>query len=116
MKNQELIEVLATILPEYRFKTNDNGVYDGIFGIKKLEPQSFRDSKKNLIMSNDRIIFISSEMYPSTDKNFRYAINYTKSRIRNYRSKNWSDYEFDKIFVSGKTDEILIDEIKRMFK
>ena len=113
MKKQELINALAEILPDY-VVFNDSTT-DSIYCIKQLEHQTFRDSKKILIKSENRVIFISSEMYPNTDKNFRYAINYTKSTIRKFRCKNWFDYELDKVFVSGKTDVILIDEIKRLF-
>ena len=115
MTNHELISELTKILPDYVFSGGNDCTTDCIFGVKQLAPRTFRDSKKNLIISNDRIIFISSEMYPNTDKNFRYAMNYTKSTIRNFRCKRWFGYELDKEFVSGRTDEILIDEIKRMF-
>ena len=114
MTNQELIAELKKILPDYVF-TGGDYTTDCIHGVKQLAPQTFRDSKKSLVKSENRVIFISSEMYPNTDKNFRYAMNYTKSKVRGYRCKNWFDYELDKEFVSGKTDEILIDEIKIMF-
>ena len=114
MTKQELINVLKVILPDYIFNDNDTTT-DCIHGVKKIAPRTFRDSKKNLVNSENRIIFISSEMYPNTDKNFRYAMNFTKSTIRGYRCKTWGDYELDKVFVSGKTDEILISEIKRLF-
>jgi hypothetical protein len=113
MKKQELINALSKILPNYVFNLDDTS--QCICGVKKLAPKIFRDSKKNLVKSENRKIFISSEMYPDTDKNFRYGLNYTQSVMRDYRSKNWHDYELDKVFVSGKTDEILIEEIKRLF-
>jgi hypothetical protein len=114
MIKQELINVLKVILPDYVFLNN----YDDsncIHLVKEIAPRTFRDSNKNLVKSENRVIFISCEMYPNTDKNFRYAMIYTKSRIRNYRCKYWVNYELDKVFVSGKTDEILISEIKRLF-
>jgi len=114
MTKQELINVLKVILPDYVFNGNDTTT-DSIFGVKQLAPRTFRDSKKNLVKSENRLIFISGEMYPNTDKNFRYALNFTKSTIRDYRCKYWYDYELDKVVVTGKTDEILISEIKRLF-
>lgn len=114
MKKQELIKALQVILPDYVFNINDDTT-DCIYGVKQLAPKTFRDSKKNLIKSENRIIFISSEMYPNTDKNFRYALNYTKSTIRGFRCKTWGDYELDKVFASGKTNEILLNEIKSLF-
>lgn len=113
MKKQELIKELQVILPGYVFNVDDTT--ESIYGVKQLEPKTFRDSKKNLVKSENRVIFISSEMYPNTDKNFRYALNYTKSTIRNYRCKDWYGYELDKVYVSGKTDELLISEIKSLF-
>ena len=80
MTNQELIAELKKILPDYVF-TGGDYTTDCIHGVKQLAPQTFRDSKKSLVKSENRVIFISSEMYPNTDKNFRYAMNYTKSKI-----------------------------------
>ncbi len=114
MKKQELINELQVILPDYVFNSNDDTT-DCIYGVKQLAPRTFRDSKKNLVKSENRVIFISSEMYPNTDKNFRYALNYTKSTMRDYRCKNWYGYELDKAYASGKTDELLISEIKSLF-
>lgn len=114
MKKQELINELQVILPDYVFNSNDDTT-DCIYGVKQLAPRTFRDSKNNLVKSENRIIFISSEMYPDTDKKFRYGLNYTKSTIRGFRCKTWGDYELDKVFASGKTDELLISEIKNLF-
>lgn len=114
MKKIELIEELAKILPEYEFTSDsDTG---SIFGVKKLEPRRFKKSiSKNNYITKDRVIFISGEMYPNTDENFRYAINYTQSKMRMYRCKKWYEHEYEKVFVSGKTDEELIQNIKEQF-
>lgn len=111
MTTIELKNKLVLILPEYEFTDSDGN----IFGTKKIKHRTFRDGKKNLVRSFDRTIFISSEMYPNTDKNFRYAINYTKSKMRNYRCNNWYESEYKKVFVSGKTEEMLLEEIKQNF-
>lgn len=111
MTDLNLRNKLSELLPDYKFST-----CDGIFGVMKLKNRMFRDSKKNLLKTQDRIIYVSSEMCPNTDKSFRYALNYTLSQKRNYRCKNWYEYEYKKIFVSGKTDEMLIDEITQKFQ
>lgn len=112
MTNLELSKELAKILPEYEFRT----ISDSIFGVKKLEPRRFKKSiSKNNYITKDRVIFISGEMYPNTDKNFRYAINYTQSKMRMYRCKKWTEHEYEKVFVSGKTNIELLENIKNSF-
>jgi len=114
MTNIELKNKLIELFPEYKF-TCDEKEFDCIHGVMELKPRTFRDGKKNLVKTRNRIIFVSSEMYPNTNRNFRYALNYTTSQIRMYRHKNWSDNEYKKAFASGKTDEILLGEIKMLF-
>ena len=115
MTTLELKNKLAEILPDYEFNEISFNT-DSIFGSKKQKPRMFRNEKKNSVKTKNRVIFVSGEMYPNTDRNFRYALNYTISEIRGYRCKYWSAYEYEKVFASGKTDEILIEEIKRLFK
>jgi len=110
MTNIELRNKLVELLPEYTFNEVKSDT-DCIFGVKKLEHKTFRDDKKNLIKSENRIIFVSSEMYPNTDKNFRYALNYTKSSIRHYHCRTWGEHEYKKVFVSGKTNNEIINKI-----
>jgi len=115
MTNLELKNKLAEMLPEYEFNLSGELESNCIHGVKKLDSRTFRDGKKRLCKTNDRVIFISSEMYPDTDKNFRYAMNYTHGTTRDYRCKNWYGLEYKKVFVSGKTDELLLEEIKNQF-
>jgi hypothetical protein len=115
MTNLDLKNKLAELLPDYKFDEINLNT-DCIYGVKQLENKTFRLSNKSLIQTRNRVIFVSSEMYPDTDRNFRYALNYTQSRVRGYRRRYWSDYEYEKVYVSGKTDEELINEIVQNFK
>jgi hypothetical protein len=114
MTNLELKNKLVELFPEYKFNDVNDETYS-IHGVLELKPRTFRDGKKNLVKTQNRIIFVSCEMYPNTDKNFRYALNYTTSQMRMYRCKNWLGNEYKKAFVSGKTDEILLSEMKMIF-
>jgi len=112
MKNLELRKEIAKILPDYKFSL----LFDSIFAVKELEEKRFKTSNtKNHFITTNRIIFISDEMYPGTDKNFRYAINYTKCKMRMYRCRTWFEHEYNKVYISGKTDEELIKKIQEQF-
>jgi hypothetical protein len=114
MTDLRLSKEIAKILPDYGVRKISLNC-DSVFGIKELEEKRFKIDNKSEIITGDRVIFISSEMYPGTDRNFRYAINYTKAKIRMYRCRTWNDIEYDKKYVSAKTDKELIEKIKEQF-
>ena len=114
MTDSELKKELAKILPNYKFSKTT--LIESIFGIKDVESKTFRDENKALIKTgSSRHIFISSVMYPNTPNSFRYAINSTKNEKRKYRHKYFNEYSYNKIFLSAKTDEELLQKIKESF-
>jgi hypothetical protein len=104
---------IIKILSDYDFNCNFG---KSIFGVKYFPQTTYRDKNKNLITTlGRRYVYISDEMYPNTDKNFRYAIIETPCNVRNYRCKRWNESVIDKVFTSGKTDEELIENIRNLF-
>jgi hypothetical protein len=114
-KTKDLKSKLVVLFPEYTFIHSDNIEGNSIFGVKTQEIKEYRNSEKSLIREGNRYIFVSSEMYPNTDRNFRYAIIETKGTIRPYRCKNTHEIDIDKRYASGVTDDKLLECIKDQF-
>ena len=115
MTNTELKNQIIKNFPEYEFLEDQKS--ESLFFTKNIKLKEYRDSTKNLVrIGRMRHIFISSEMYPNTDRNFKYAIIYTPSEMRLYKHKTWLDFEENKQYVSGKTNEELYDKIAKQFQ
>ena len=111
MTDQELVEKLRALFPEYEIELTREGY---IHGVKTSGIKEVRHSK-DLYRIGSRRLFISTFMYPGTDRNFKYSIIYTRSEHRKYRCRRWDDYELFKGFTSGKTNEELYDNITAHF-
>ena len=86
------------------------------FGSKKLQATEFRNRNKALVLNSGvRHFYVSSVMYHDNPnmESFRYMIIWTVAKLRPYRCKSFNDYELDKVFISGKTDEMLIENLYR---
>jgi len=116
MKNIET--QLKSLLGEFTFIDGEllEIAKRSFFGTKELQATEFRTRDKALVLNSGvRHFYVSSEMYrdnPSM-QSFRYMTVWTVAKIRPYRSKFFRDYEMDKVFLSGKTDEILIENLER---
>lgn len=109
---------LKNLLSEFTFSENETLEIAGksFFGTRKLQGSEFRNADKALVLNSGiRHFYVSSVMYKDYPRNqqFRYMIVWTVSKIRPYRCKTFRDYELDKVFISGKTDEILIENLER---
>ena len=115
MNTIEFKNKVAEILTDFDIDKSDSGC---IFGTKNNNStKMFRDNEKTLIKSTGiRHVFISSRMYPNTDKDFRYAMIYTIAKARGYRCKNWYKMELDKVFISDENDNVLLEKIRNEFK
>ncbi len=83
------------------------------FGTIKVEPKQFKDSGKNeYILGNAYNIFIAHMYEGEKDKEFFYVLIYRQSKRRNYRAKTFHDIEYNKIYASGKTVELIINNLK----
>ena len=109
---------LKSLLGEFAFSENETLEIAGksFFGTKKLEATEFRNRNKALVLNSGvRHFYVSSVMYQDNPnmESFRYMIIWTVAKFRPYRCKSFNDYELDKVFISGKTDEILIENLDR---
>ena len=115
MNTTEFKIKLAEILTDFNIDNNNNS--DCITATKNIDTKTFRDNEKTLIKSTGiRHVFISSRMYPNTDKDFRYGMIYTIANARGYRCKNWYKMELNKVFISDENDNTFLEKIKSEFK
>lgn len=108
---------LKSLLSEFTFSDDQAQEIAGksFFGTKNQQGFEFRNADKALVLNSGiRHFYLSSVMYKNYPRNqqFRYMIVWTVSKIRPYRCKTFRDYELDKVFISGKTDEILIGNLE----
>ena len=87
--------------------------FGSYFGTTVAEPYNIG---KNHFKPLYRSVYISSEMYPSTEKNFIYITSSIHGRMRLYRHRNWFDAEIGNIFASGKTLNEAIKKFEYNFK
>lgn len=100
------LKQLQAKLPLFTWTESDGNFFGTInqsLIIKRINKDIYKLSNVN--------IFISSQMYPKTDRDFRYAICYQRAEQRPYRCKNWSGFEYARIFVSAKDLEGIIVEL-----
>jgi hypothetical protein len=110
---------LRNLLPD--FKLSDALPTEDItnlsyFGTKQNTAKTYRTSDGTLIQdSGIRHFYVSSVMYKNnpTMESFRYMIIWTFATARQYRCKYFNKVELNKIFISGKTDELLLENLQR---
>ena len=110
---------LKTLLPDFKLSdplpTEDKNNLS-YFGTMHTTARTYRTSDGTLIQDMGiRHFYVSSEMYkdnPDMDS-FRYMIIWTFATARRYRCKYFNKVELNKIFISGKTDELLLENLKR---
>lgn len=81
----------------------------------KIKPEPYNTGKDKFVPSF-RTIYVSSEMYPGTDKNFIYITSNIHGKMRKYRTKNWYETEIANIYASGKTLKEAIEKFEHNFK
>lgn len=107
-----LFKELQKIMAGYEFLPTDN---DNYFGTKHIPVRKYRDEHRNLIITSGiRQFYVSSRTHGSDGIEFRYMIIWTKGIKRPYWGKSYFDVELDKVFLSGKTDEELIENLKKL--
>ena len=111
MTDQELVEKLRALFPEYELSLTEDGYVHG------HKPSKLKEVRygKDLYLIGDRRLFISTFMYPGTDRTFKYAIICTSSKYRKYRCRTWYDMELFKGYVYGKDNKELYDKIAVQF-
>ena len=109
---------LKNLLSDFVFVNGTNVEISekSFFGTKVIAAAEFRNKDKALVQSSGiRHFYLSSVMHKNNIHipSFRYMIVWTMATIRPYRCKSFKDYELDKVFISGRTDEILIENLRR---
>jgi hypothetical protein len=105
----DFLENLKNDIPQFSWTYND--ITDSYFGISYIEPYKFKDKDKNTYINSNKIIFISGELYKGTENSFRYCTAYQLQRLRKYRCKFFNDIEGNKIYLSGKTLDIIYNKL-----
>ncbi len=109
---------LTDLLPDFKLSDplpaeTDNRSY---FGTKHTTARTYRTADGTLIQdSGIRHFYVSSLMYKDNPamESFRYMIIWTFATARGYRCKYFNKIELNKVFLSGKTDELLLDNLQR---
>ena len=99
-----------TILGHKLKRDKDMGSY---FTTIEAEPY---DTGKHHFRPKHRIIYVSGEMYPGTEKNFIYITSEIMGELRLYRHRYWYSTGMGNIFASGKTLDEAIEEFSYNLK
>lgn len=87
--------------------------FGSYFGTTEPEPY---DTGRDEFKPQYRHIFVSSEMYPGTDKSFFYVTSDINGKMRIYRHRDWFDTDVGNIFASGKTLKDAVSSFEYNFK
>ena len=89
---------------------NDNNQH----GTIKVTQRHFRDSKKNEIKTSGVYGLFVAHMYKDrTDmEEFFYLSFNNRAEQRDYRCRTWYQVEYNKIFVTGNSVEVIIQNLK----
>jgi len=109
MTTEDFLQKIKLLLPDFELSISSSG---SIHGVKKVPLRTFRNKKGTIIkILGIRNIFISSVM-GTDEKPFYYCTVYTVSQSRGYRCKNWYDDEYNKVFISGRDYNVILDKFK----
>jgi len=110
---------LRNLLPEFKFSDplpTEDKTNLSYFATKYTTTRKYRTPDGTLIQdSGIRHFYVSSVMYKNNPEmeSFRYMIIWTFATARGYRCKYFNKVELNKVFLSGKTDELLLDNLQR---
>ena len=111
------IQELRKAFPQFKWITSGNGTNRSYFGSIIVNPVKRRNpDTKAREVTGPVYIYLSSEMYPGTKKNFVYATCSQRIKTIDFGCKTEYLREQGKIFESGKTREILLKKLKKEVK
>jgi hypothetical protein len=104
------IDKLRKYLPQFEWKQETPT--SSIFGVITAPTVGRRINGTSYLLDNV-YIFISSKMGGTelSGKPFRYAMCYQSGKARAYRHKNWHGVEYNKLFVSDKDLNSIVDKL-----
>jgi len=105
----KILNQLETKLSQFEWKQENQKA--SIFGCINI-PQINKRINKDLYRLNNIYVFISSKMGGTPDNpTFYYAMCYQKAEVRPYRCRNTFNVEYNKIFVSDKTLQGIVNQL-----
>jgi len=110
---------LKALLPEFKFSDplpTEDITNLSFFGTKRTTAKTYRTADGTLIQdSGIRHFYVSGVMYKDNPamESFRYMIVWTFAQARRYRCKYFNKVELNKVFLSGKTDAQLLENLQR---
>jgi len=117
IKNMSYIQELRKAFPQFTWTFSGVGINKSYFGTINVNPISRRNKEtKAREVTGPVYIYISSEMYPGTSKNFVYATCSQRIKTIDFGRKTEYLREHGKVFESGKTREILLKKLKKAIK
>jgi len=96
------------ILKDFNFPDYGENKY----AILDVPTRTFKDSDKNEITLGTFYQLFLGHMYKGEEKEFFYLNLYRKADKRLFRKHGFNPFEYNKIHVSGKTIDILIENLK----
>jgi hypothetical protein len=104
------IDKLRKYLPQFEWTQETPN--DSIFGVL-LAPQVGKRINGTSYLLHNVNVFISSKMGGNelAGAPFRYAMCYQIGRARGYRCKNWHGAEYNKLFVSAKDLNSIVNKL-----
>ena len=120
--NTEQVKAEIIKMPQFgAFSWHDEPLIQNVMGSSKfatmpVKPRSFKDVEKNEYRLNQPYAIFIAHMYEGDKgKEFFYILVYRKGQVRNFRKKNFNDIEFNKICVTGKTVEEVVNSLQEKF-
>jgi len=111
MDKAKFIKELKKVLTDFYFDDEIN-MGKNIHGDKKVPQIEYRDETKDTVREEGvRRIFIATEM-GTPEKQFLYSTIFSRGQKRHYRCKHFFDAEIKKVFLSGATYELLLEQFK----
>lgn len=112
MEISEVIERIKAI-PTFKDLQLDKPSESSQFGTIPMPHRHFRDREKNELKLDNYNLFLA-QMYKGSDTmdEFFYLSFYRSGTQRDFRKHSFYGVEYNRIFVSGKTIDILISRLE----
>jgi len=114
-----VIDVKNEILKMPQFKDFECSEAEdsNVHATMKVDTKTFKDSGKNEYRLGGFYSLFISHMYAGEkDKEFFYLILSRPSSRRNFRCHNFHSVEWNKVFASGKSVEVIMKDLKESFE
>lgn len=111
----EITEAIKRIkaMPMFKDLQLDKPSESSQFGTIPMPHRHFRDGQKNELKLDNYRLFLA-QMYKDSDTmdEFFYLSLYRSGKQRDFRRRSFYGVEYNKVFVTGKTIDILISNLE----